>query len=267
MLSYLVLAILLLILLAACLSCQRSAQLKRLAHRQHMRYEKEVPHLLTLDNFLQVALFRNTQYRFTHVLTTHETNAFIRICQAHFSYPDRPTVPAQNYTLLSTEITRATLPRFILAPRHLITAKNQSPLPPQLAQRYTLQAPAGYQLPAALTGLLANAPTCYLETTPTALIYHEYKTLSVRQLLSFKLRASRLTKVLLIPITPPAQPAAVNTQMNLTDLQTQLLAQSLAGASGSSLPNLRYLYGIFLLLSLGGLLFLTHYVLHYGLGK
>ena len=272
--TYLIIAIIVLAVLSAVLTNTQTAQLKRMAHTLNLRYDNQVDSVLLPDSSAKAQFFKRGLHQFFHVLTFQEAGAFVRVCEDRIFSSPLDKKPIHTYTLVAAELTKDTFPPFVLMPR----TPGQPPaahLPPELAERYTLSAPDGFSLPPIVTGFLKAHPACYLECTPTALLYCEFNTVSVAQLQPLRLRAQQLLRELVKKTAPAAQPAqtAATHAAPLTDaeLQAQLLlklqssprnlSQASAGNSG------RYVYGIILLGLLGGMLCLAWYALHHWVAR
>ena len=226
------------------------------------RYEKQVDNPLLPDSSAQIKFFNQDCHQFFHVLTLRESGAFVRICEDRIFSSPLDKTPQHTYTVLTAELTRGTLAPFVLQPR----TQDQAPgvnLPPELAARYTLDAPADFTLPPAFAGFLKAGPVCYIECTPHAFIYCEFNTLSAEQLQALRFRILQLLKEL--SANQPA-PQAAPSSAPLTDevlqahvmLKLQTATPSVTGIKGG-----RHVYAIVLLMLLGSLLFVAWYALHH----
>ena len=261
---YLTGATLLLMLLCVGAAATRTAQLKRMARTLGLRYDVQLDRILLPDSTNQAQFFKRGLHQFFHVLTFCESNAFVRVCEDRIFASPLDKKPLHTYTLVGVELLKDTFPPFVLAPREpgqpICTQ-----LPEDLATRYTLNAPAGYSLPATVIGFLKAHDPCYLECTATALLYCELNTVPVAQIQPLRFRALQLVKELVSKTQGTPQPTAVPTD-KLTDaeLQAQLLLKlQTAPRSTSQAPSTagRYLYAALLLILLGGMLGLAAYLL------
>ncbi len=237
----------------------RSFQLKRMANTLRLRYDRELNSLLTPENEEKLALFAQGAYRFTYVLTGHESGAFVRLSQASFR-------KGNTVTLVSVELTAASFTPLCLYPKKKEETLS-SILPPDLAARYTLKAPPGYALPEEVLGFLRATRPCYLELTSNALVYHEFDSKPIRELQPLRWRIMQLVKVL--AKQPEPQPVStVSEQLTTESLEATLKLKnlSLGGSSfETSAPSAaggHGVYAIILVLLLGGLCLLAWFALH-----
>lgn len=269
--TYLIFAVIVLAVLFAILTNTQTTQLKRMAHTLNLRYDKQVDSVLLPDSSAKAQFFKRGLHQFFHVLTFQEAGAFVRVCEDRIFSSPLDKKPLHTYTLVAAELTKDTFPPFVLMPR----TPNEAPgtnLPPELAARYTLSAPDGFVLPPLIIGFLKAHPVCYLECTPTALLYCELKTVSVAQLQPLRLRAEQLLKELVKKTVLAQAPAAVNAA-KLTDaeLQAQLLLKlqttprNVSQAAAGN--NMRYVYGLILLGLLGAMLLLAWVALHHWIAR
>ncbi len=268
--TYLITAVIVLAVLAAILTNTQTAQLKRMAHTLNLCYDKQVDSVLLPDSSAKAQFFKRGLHQFFHVLTFREPGAFVRVCEDRIFSSPLDKRPLHTYTLVTAELTKDTFPPFVLMPR----TQDQAPghnLPPELAARYTINAPENFVLPPLVVGFLKAHPNCYLECTQTALLYCEFNTVSVAQLQPLRLRAEQLLKEL-VKKTESAQTAQQPaTKLTDAELQAQLLlklqtaprnlSQASAGNGG------RYVYGIILLGLLGGMLLLAWVALHHWVAR
>ena len=270
--TYLIFAVIFLAVLFAILTNTQTTQLKRMAHTLNLRYDKQVDSVLLPDSSANAQFFKRGLHQFYHVLTFREADAFVRVCEDRIFASPLDKKPLHTYTLVAAELTKDTFTPFVLAPR----TQDQAParnLPPEWAARYTLSAPEGFNLPPVVLGFLKAHPMCYVECTPTALLYCEFNTVSVAQLQPLRFRALQLLKELAKkPANPPqALPATVPAaKLTEAELQAQILLKLQTtphSAATASRGGGRYLYGIMLLALLGGMLFLAWYALHYGVAR
>ncbi len=258
---------------AAVSATTRVSQLKRMARALNLRYDKQLDAVVLPDSTAKAQFFKHGLHQFTHVLTWREPGYFIRVCEDQvFSSPLDKT-PLLACTLTAAELTKNQFVPFVLAPR--TTEPISSNLPIDLAARYTLSAPPGYTLPPQVTGFLKTVPKCYLEATPTALIYHEFSTAAVAQIQPLRFRAGQLLQALMQKPqpaeqpTPAAQPTATApAALTETELQAQILLklQTATHRSAPTASPVRYVYGLVMLVLLGGLLAAAWYILHYQAG-
>lgn len=265
---YLVITVLFLIVLAAIAANTRTAQLKRMSHTLNLRYDNQVDSVLLPDSSANAQFFKRGLHQFYHVLTFREADAFVRVCEDRIFSSPLDKTPLYTYTLVTAELTKDTFTPFVLTPR----PQNQTPahtLPPELAARYTLNAPEGFTLPPLVLGFLKAHPACYLECTPTALLYCELNTVSVAQLQPLRVRALQLLKELVKKTepAPQAQPATVPAvKLTEAELQAQILLKLQTAphsAATASRGGGRYVYGFILLILLGAMLFAAWYALHH----
>ena len=266
--SYLVITVILFIVWAVILANTRTAQLKRMAHTLHLHYDKQVDTVLLPDSSAKAQFFKRGLHQFYHVLTFRDAAAFMRVCEDRIFSSPLDKKPVHIYTLVAVELTQGTFPPFILQPR----MQEQTPgtnLPPELATRYTLNAPEGFALPSPVIGFLKAHPNCYVECTPTALLYCEFNTVPVAQIQPLRFRALQLLKEFVQKPQPAAQPATLATpQLTDAELQAQLLLKLQAAPRTASQPsrgNGRYVYAVILFALLGMMLLLAWYVAQHGI--
>ena len=267
---YFIIGIILLAILAALAANTRTAQLKRMAHTLNLRYDKQIDGVLLPDSTAKAQFFKHGLHQFYHALTFREPGAFLRVCEDRIFSSPLDKKPLYTYTLVAAELFKDTFPPFVLAPR----TQDQAPtpnLPPELSTRYTLSAPEGFVLPPVVIGFLKAHPACYIECTPTALLYCEFNIVSVAALQPLRFRALQLLKELVNKTEPiPLSVPATAPTANLTDqeLQAQLLLKlqkTPHTASPAAVTGGRYIYGFVLLAVLGAMLFMAWYILHHGI--
>jgi len=197
--------------LAIVIKNTRGARLKRLAETLHLRYDNDLNDVLTEESKQASLFFQQGMHRFYHVLTSSEPGAFIRICDDRMLSSKNPYAPRLAYTLVTAELTRGTFTPLILMPRRAGQTDAPHPsLPASLAQKYMLSAPDTYQLPDTVLGFLQTAKPCYLELTPTSLIYHEFENKSISEIQPLRFRVKQLLNALVhkpepIQVSDPAQ--------------------------------------------------------------
>ena len=266
---YLITAVILLALLSAIVSNTRVARLKRMAHTLSLRYDKQVDSVLLPDSSDKVLFFKRGFHQFFHVLTFRESTAFVRVCEDRIFSSPIDKKPLHTYTLVTAELIKDTFPSFVLTPH----TQNQEPspnLPPELATRYTLDAPESFTLPPGVIAFLKAHPACYVECTQTALVYCEFGTVPVAQLQPLRLRAMQLLKELIKraqTAVSTVQAVAPTSQVTDAELQAQILLKLQSNPRGSVQTvegtGGRYIYGFILLVLLSGMLFVAWYALHH----
>lgn len=272
--TYLIITVLLLCVLAAAVNNFRTVQLKRMAHTLNLRYDKQVDSVLLPDSSSKAQFFNRGLHQFYHVLTFRDPGAFVRVCEDRIFSSPLDKTPLYTYTLVTAELTKGNFTPFVLMPRTL----NQIPgsnLPPELANRYQLTAPENFILPPTVAGFLKAHASCYVECTPSALIYCEFNTVPVAQLQPLRFRALQLLKELVKKPQPATQTvqAAVTPIKPLTDaeLQAQILLKLQSASPTISSPansaGGRYMYGVILLILLSGMLFLAWYALQHWVAR
>ncbi len=265
MISYLVVAVGLLAVLAGVVANTRAARLKRMAHTLNLRYDKQVDSVLLPDSAAKALFFRRGLHQFYHVLTFWDASAFVRVCEDRIFASPLDKTPLYTYSLVAAELTRGNFTPFVLAPR----TQGQAPatnLPPELAARYTLSAQDGFTLPPVVIGFLKAHPACYVECTQTALLYCEFNTVPVDQIQPLRFRALELLKALSQKApTAPAVPAAAPHLLSEEELQAHVLLKLKAAPHPAAQPAAggRYIYGFILLVLLSGMLFVAWYALHH----
>jgi len=264
--TYLLLAIIILVVLSAVITRSRTAQLKRMARTLNLRYDTQVDSVLPPDSSARAQFFKHNLHQFHQVLTFQEPEAFVRVCEDRIVSSPMDKKPLHTYTLVAAELTNGTFTPFVLMP-HTQEQKPGTNLPPELAAHYTLSAPEGFTLPPLVIGFLKSHPACYVECTPTALLYCEFNIVPVAQLQPLRFRAQQLLKAL----TPKPQPApaakaaAPLSKLTDEDLQSQILLKLQSAPRPTTQPagNGRSVYAIILLALLGTLLLMAWYLMHY----
>ena len=269
--TYLITAVIVLAVLSAVLSNTRAARLKRMAHTLNLRYDKQVDSVLLPDSSAKAQFFKRGLHQFFHVLTFREPGAFVRVCEDRIFSSPLDKRPLYTYTLVAAELTKDTFPPFVLMPR-TPDQPSANNLPPELATRYTLTAPEEFTLPPLVIGFLKAHPNCYVECTPTALLYCELNTVAVAQLQPLRFRAMQLLKELVKKPEPAQSPQPAATpaaQLTDAELQAQLLLklQTAPRTIPQTAGGGRAVYAIILLALLSTLLLLAWYALHHWVGK
>lgn len=263
--TYLVIAVIVLVVLAAGVAHTRTAQLKRMAHTLNLHYDKQVDRVLLPDSSAKAQFFKRGLHQFYNVLTFREASAFMRVCEDRIFLSPLDKTPLHIYSLVTAELTKGSFTPFVLTPR----TPDQTPgtnLPPELAARYTFMAPEGFTLPVAIIGFLNAHPACYVECTNTALIYCEFNIVCVAKLQPLRLRALELLKELAKKPTPAQQATLPAAKLTAAELQAQILLklQSMPHTTASSTAvSGRFVYGFVLLFLLSGMLFIAWYALHH----
>ena len=264
--TYFIGVVLLLCAGAVILANTRTAQLKRMARTLNLRYDTQVDSVLLPDSSAKAQFFKRGLHQFYHVLTFQDADAFVRVCEDRIFSSPLDKKPLATYTLVAAELTKDTFTPLVLTPR----TPGQAPgtnLPPELAARYTLNAPQGFTLPPEVIGFLKAHPTCYVECTPTALLYCELNTVPVARLQPLRFRAMQLLKELAKKPQPAVQAAAAvpSTKLRDEELQAQVLLklQSAPRTDTQTANDAKYIYGFILLILLGGMLFVAWYALHH----
>ena len=244
----------------------RGVRLRQMASTLGWQYARKTVQLLTEENFTQLALFRYARCKFRHIVTIREKGGFLRICQAQIAHASK----SQTYTLVSVELTQVALPRMILS-YHQTKPASSGNLPAELSMHYSLQAEPGYKLPNAVVNFLKTAHACYIETIPTALVYHEYGTVSVKQLQALRFRVMQLVKELkqetvvdLAEQMPQAVSTSQVTPTSLTPVELQaemLLKMHTSSRVTSPVANGKWIYALVLLMMLAGMCILAWFLL------
>ncbi len=259
-----------------CIANTRAARLKRLARQFRYQYISHVEHVLTEAEARQSVFAGQGKHSFFHIVTWQDAGAFVR-------FSDDRLIPADSasacpvYTVVTAELTRGSFQPFVLMPRRPQEPVFLHPaLSRELAEKYLLSAPDDFKFPEEVLGFLkAAVQPFYLELTPHAFIYHEFSLLPVSQVQNIRLRVRQLISVLVQKPTP--KPAASSTQqaavaarpvspMSEAELQAQVLlklqgASSSYGHARSGGGSGRWIFGIFYLLAIAGLLFFARYAL------
>ena len=232
---YAMIAVVIITALAIWLVNTRGARLKHLAKTTQMRYEARLESVLTPQAQQASLFFQQGVHRFRRALTGHEPGAFVRVCDDEIFSSDTATAPDMTYTLVTAELTKGTFTPIILSPRRPGQTDAPHPaLPPQLAEQYLLSAPDTFQLPELVIGFLQSAKPCYLELTPTALIYHEFDAKPVAQIQEIRFRARQLLRALVMA-PAPANPASTQTfTQTFTSAPTQTFTNTSASTQTSS---------------------------------
>lgn len=230
----------------------RGAQLKNMARSLHLRYDKQVDNPLTQEASKHVHLFNRGLHQFYNVLTWKDSEAFIRVSDARVFASPLDRTPQQTYTLVSAELTRGSLISFVLMPRTDRSAPTHAALPPELAARYTLTAPADYQLPASVLGILKAGKPCYIEASEDALLYHEYTTATLDQIQPMRFRVKQLIQELRrMPTPTETSVSAPLSQKTDAELQAEVLLKLKSSSTAiTSSGSTRLLYGFILLVFL-----------------
>ncbi|MBP5430268.1 MAG: hypothetical protein J6Y25_05285 [Elusimicrobiaceae bacterium] len=263
--GYLGIGILILGVLTAVMGHTRTAQLKRMAHTLGLKYDPHLDGVLTEDQMMASCFFRQGKHHFKHVLTCKDSGAFIRICEDEITGAKLDST-SLLYTLVTVELTRGDFCPFILMPRRPRETVPSGSLPPELAEKYVLSAPADFTLPQELVGLLKAVPPCYLELTSYALIYHEFSVLPVDQIQPLRYRVIQIMKALVQNSKSSVAPATAPISDDLLQAQVSLKLQQAAPAFTRRSGG-RWVYGLVLLFMLGSLLFLASYVLSHWITK
>lgn len=235
-----------------------------MARTLHLRYDAHVENPLTDLSAQQISLFSKFLYQFKQVLTWRESNAFIRLCEARQASVPGKSFLLERYTLATAELTRGNFTPFVLQPHTNESGEPHPALPPELATRFVLQAPADFQFPAEVIGLLKAGPQCYLEAGSYALVYHTYHIVPVSQLQPMRLRVQQFARAL-AKIEPPIKKASVIPTDMVTETQVQTLLQMHGHVqkTGASRSGFRYVYLGVGLLFVFGMLWVAQYVLHH----
>ena len=255
---YLISFVILLIITAVILSFSRQTRLRQLAHTWGIRYDEKVDSPLTQESSQKVHLFNRGLHHFAHVLTWHTPGSFLRICEDTIFASPLDSAPQLRFTLATAELTQGIFPPFVLTVRTQAQQPAHAALPAELNARYVLQAPADFTLPKALIGLLRTGIPLYIEATPQALLYHEYKVFPIAQIQSLRLRVLQLVKEL----EQKPQPAPVETALHQTfvapkteaELQAEVLLRLQSHSHPAHTSGAGRLVYAFILLALLGLL-------------
>ena len=253
---------LLILTTAVVFATTRTAQLKRMARRFNLRYQRHVASPLTPSSTKEMKFFSRGFHRFFQVLTWEDQGAFIRACEDRVYVSPSATFPQVSYTLWTAELIRGTFVPFILIPRSCGQFPKEAVFPPELAKRYALIAPQNYQLPIKLIDLLKDGPDCYVEATLYSLVYHEYKIVPVSQIPQIHSRVKMFIKQL---ANSPKQVLGNSFHASLTAEQLQTSAMlTLQQSSGTKVmisSTLRLFYVIVAFLIITGLLLTARYFL------
>ncbi len=251
--------------LAAVMGHTRTVRLKRMAHTLGLKYNPHLDNVLTADQTVASYFFRQGVHHFKHVLTCKDSEAFIRICEDEI-FGTKPDSAPLLYTLVTADLTRGNFCPFILMPRRPRETVPSGSLPPGLADKYVLSAPADFTLPQALIDLLGTGPLCYLELTPYALIYHEFRVAPVDQIQPLRYRVTQIIKALVqnskLSVASKAAPISDDFLQAQVALKLQQAAPTSVRQSGG-----RWVYGLVLVFMLGSLLLLASYVLSHWITK
>ena len=248
------------------ITCSRGVRLRQMASTLGWQYARKTVQLVTEENFTQLAFFRYARCAFRHIVTVRENGAFLRIYQAQIAHATN----SQTYTLVSVELTQGSLPRMILS-YHQTKPSSSGNLPADLGKHYSLQAEPGYRLPNTVANFLKTAHACYIETIPTALVYHEYGTVSVKQLQALRFRVMQLvkelkqeTEVSLPEQMPHVVSTAQVTPTSLTSVELQaemLLKMHTSSRLTSPDASGKWIYALVLLMMLAGMCILAWFLL------
>ena len=260
---FLVAGFLAVVAVAVIIGTTRVSRLKRLSRTFNARYQVRVDTPLTLLSVKQVKLFQQGFHRFSHVLTWKDGGVFIRACDDSVYASPSAKASQISYTLWTAELARGGFVPFTLSPRGSNDLAAHPALPPELAVRYTLLAPADYRLPAELISLLQSSRACYVETTLYSLVYHEYRVIPVSQMQQASFHVKTFVKFLsLAPKITPAENAS-KTSLSAEQLQINAMLtlqnRSRTGIAMPSLMRLFYVIGAFLIVT--GLLVVARYFL------
>ncbi len=264
---YLASGVCLLALVSFSIGRMRSVQLRRMAHTLGLGYAKTLPCVVTQDTAEKSYFLHHGQHQFFHVLTFRESIAFMRVCTDRICLPGQPVFTC---TLVTAELTRGTFAPLVLMPRRPDdTTPSHPALPPELTPHFLLSAPDDFVLPPAALGFLKSANPCYIELTPTALLYHEFRTVPVAEIQPMRYRALQLLKAFVHQ--PQASTPASLQQLTQANLEVSLLLKLQAGSASYTQAAVkpagsgRWVYGIIFILGLIAVCVLAAYALKHWL--